>query len=365
MFESKNLGNKFESIWKLLGDLTSFASNVLTDLAFIKANNANSFTSLKNPIHISGLGIGDLLADSKEVLLTFLKRGEIAYRRVIEIQEKKNMHSESYYDLGMIIYQQVNTILALKGQGAILLSKLNMTDSSVPAKLNEAKKCFIKGLRINPLCGSCFNGLGMTIIDDDVVRQACFVKAIKCNNNTSALLNLGLLFLRHNLEDSAKSCFSSLQLIESSPQTWIAFGELYETKSLETTIETSTNVYDDENISERAIDKNLVAAQDAYYAALEVAKPSDALFGAAITWLKLHKYLSVEGLYLNIHITPNTFETIQIRYEVEMKVACYIHRNPINPLAWIILAWCLEIRGAFKDAIEVNKNGIKEVDIMA
>jgi hypothetical protein len=152
---------------------------------------------------------------------------------------------------------------------SILLSKLNMADSSVPAKLNEAKKCFIKGLRINPLCSSCFNGLGMTIIDDDVVRQACFVKAIKCNNNTSALLNLGLLFLRHNLESSAKSCLSSLQLLESSPHTWIAFGELYESKS----IGGSATVSD----SDVKVDKNLACAQDAYYAALEIANPFDAM----------------------------------------------------------------------------------------
>lgn len=361
LFESKGMGTKFESIWKLLGDLSSFASNVSTDLAFIKTNDVNSFSIFKSPMHISGLGSGDLLADCTDVLVSFLKRGEIAYRKVIEIQEKKgNVDSESWYDLGMIIYQQVNIMLTLKGQGSILLSKLDVADSSIAAKVNEAKTCFIKGIRINPACSSCFNGLGVTIIDDDVVRQACFVRAIQCNNNTSALLNLGILFLRHNLESSAKSCFSSLQLIESSPQTWIAFGELYERKSFET----SSFVYDDVNNSD-AINKNLVAAQDAYYAALEVAKPSDALFGAAISWLKLHKYLSVEGLHLNIHITPNTFESIQIRYEVEMKVASYIRRNPINPLAWIILAWCLEIRGAFKDAIEVNKNGMKVVDMIS
>lgn len=355
------MGNKFESVWKLLGDLSSFASNVLTDLAFVKNNDISSFSIFKTPSHISGLGSCDLLGDNKDLLVTFLKRGESAYRKVIEIQEKNgNIDSESFYDLGMNIYAQVNTTLTLKGQGSILLSKLDLLDPAISAKVNEAKTCFIKGIRLNPNCGNCFNGLGITIVDDDVIRQACFVKAIQSNNNTSALLNLGLLFLRHNLESSARSCFSSLQLIESNPQTWIGFGQLYEMKSFR-----SGGVVDDELNMMSLVAKNLISAQDAYYAALEVSKPTDALFGAAVTWLKLHKYLDVDGLHLNSHTTPNTFEAIQIRYEVEMKMACCVHRNPINPLAWIILAWSLEIRGAFKDAADVNKNGILVLNIIA
>ena len=357
VFEAKAMSNQFESIWKLLGDLSSFAINVLTDLAFIKTNDINSFSIFKTPSHISGLGSGDLLVDSKALLVSFLKRGEEAYRKVIEIQEKTAINSESWYDLGMIIYSQVITILTLKGQGSVLLSKLDLLDATIAGKVEEAKACFIKGLRLNPACSNCFNGLGVTIVDDDVVRQACFVKAIQCNNNTSALLNLGLLFLRHNLESSAKSCLSSLQLIESSPHTWIAFGELYESKSI-----AGSAIVNDQDVK---VDKNLVSAQDAYYAALEVAKPLDAMYGAAITWLRLHNYLSEEGLYLNAYITPNTFETIQIRYEVEMKIACCLRRSPINPLGWIILGWCLEVRGAFKDATHVSEKGLKVLDIIA
>jgi hypothetical protein len=133
------------------------------------------------------LGGGDLLEDSKELLLSFLSRGEYAYRKVIEIQEKNGIvESESWYDLGMIIYAQASTILTLKGQGSLLLSKLDLLDPKISAKVDEAKACFMKGLRLNPSCSNCFNGLGVTIVDNDVARQACFAQAIKCNNNTSA-----------------------------------------------------------------------------------------------------------------------------------------------------------------------------------
>ena len=225
LVESKNGGSKFESVWKLLGDLTTFTRNVLTDVAFIKINNIDSMSSFishhhhrHHHHHISGLGYGDkdLFIDNLDILLTVLKRGEAAYRKVIDIQQKSSsVCSESWYDLGMNIYEQANTMLTVKGQGSSLLYCDNIDCKIINSLIDEARGCFSKGIniypftytntntntisigiRINPNCSNCYNGLGLTIVDDDdVVRQACFVKSINCDMNTSALTNLGLSLL--------------------------------------------------------------------------------------------------------------------------------------------------------------------------
>jgi len=153
LVESKNGGSKFESVWKLLGDLTTFTRNVLTDMAFIKINNINSMSSFishhHHHHHISGLGYGDkdLFIDNLDILLTVLKRGEAAYRKVIDIQQKSgSICSESWYDLGMNIYEQANTMLTVKGQGSSLLYYDNIDCKIINSLIDEARGCFSKGI---------------------------------------------------------------------------------------------------------------------------------------------------------------------------------------------------------------------------
>lgn len=145
-------------------------------------------------------------------------------------------------------------------------------------------------------------------------------------------------------DELARECFSALQLIEANPLIWAAQGSVFERRPT-------------------GFDKS---SHDAYVAALEVAKPCDALLGSALTWLKIHaSALAKNAGILNSIMDPVHVLRSEVRHEVEGPLLRFLNRRPIQPLAWLLLAWCLEIRGALTQAHAAIRTGVRALNITA
>ena len=145
-------------------------------------------------------------------------------------------------------------------------------------------------------------------------------------------------------DELARECFSALQLIEANPLIWAAQGSVFERRPT-------------------GFDKS---SHDAYVAALEVAKPCDALLGSALTWLKMHATtLAKNAGILHSVMDPVHALRTQVRHEVEGPLLRFLNRRPIQPLAWLLLAWCLEIRGALSHAHTAICTGVRALNITA
>jgi tetratricopeptide (TPR) repeat protein len=340
---SENNGrHTYQCIWKILGDLCSFVRH-LSPVDFNTNTDVSSNKNNQNHIHLSGLGKNiNCGGEIYNNLLAVINRSQEAYLNILELINvdinETDIYEEICYDLGSSYYHEVSILMLLNGQGSGIISTISIINrSNLQKKLQKSKEYFLLGLKKNPIHSKCWNGLGLTIHSNDEFKQSCFVRSTQIDSNPSSLANLGVLLFSHDRDDSAKECFSSLQLIESNPLTWVGIGNIYERSS------TNNNK------------ANLIFARDSYQAALEIAKPVDALFGSAIVWLKLNKYLisSSHGYELKSIQSTNftSFELSEIRNEVENKLASYIRRIPIQPMAWLILAWSLESRSSYNDSI--------------
>ena len=117
--------------------------------------------------------------------------------------------------------------------------------------------------------------------------------------------------MREDKDKSAKECFSALQLIESNPVIWASLGCIFERELVHSNIEKNQNITDDkstdqnenehengnandnngkeiENLKNSIKNYSSIAASDSFIASIEIAKPTEALFGVALMWLSTH-----------------------------------------------------------------------------
>lgn len=115
--------------------------------------------------------------------------------------------------------------------------------------------------------------------------------------------------MREDKDKSAKECFSALQLIESNPVIWASLGCIFERELVHSNIEKNQNITDDksadqnenenvnvnenngkeiENLKNSTKNYSSIAASDSFIASIEIAKPTEALFGVALMWLSTH-----------------------------------------------------------------------------
>ena len=55
----------------------------------------------------------------------------------------------------------------------------------------------------------------------------------------------------------------------------------------------------------------------------------------------------------------------EVRHEVEGPLLRFLNRRPVQPLAWLLLAWSLETRGALAQANEAIRTGVRALNIAA
>ena len=185
---SNNNGNESERIqdfiglWKILGDLCSFARHVGPgDVARFMTNStedSSEYTSIYSSEHspdnfvkrslfeelaLNGFGQGDIMP-SFSPLLNILKKGEMAYRKILElfqlkselkmktetetdlITENSDIPSYVYCDIGCSLYYQGVVILQTLGQGSgILTAENNEAESESGRLFMAAREYFTKG----------------------------------------------------------------------------------------------------------------------------------------------------------------------------------------------------------------------------
>jgi tetratricopeptide (TPR) repeat protein len=214
---------------------------------------------------------------------------------VLEIDAmSEEVNGDCLFDIGCALYYRAIAVLQSQGEGSGLFSSADIVNTTSDNLFLQAKEIFTQGLQVDPLHGGCWNGLGLTLFNGKgpntaAAAQACFVRATQIDATAPAFANLGALLMRSNRDSLAKECFSALQLIESNPVIWASLGCIFER---------SSDCYEG--------NPDMLAANDSFIAAIEVAKPGEALIGAALTWLKNHRYLMQANCGVSLKTTSNS-----------------------------------------------------------
>lgn len=317
----------YKSIWKLLGDLSCLVRFV--GPADVSQNPSTRFQEPE-------VGSANAALPGYDKLLQVIRRGTCAYRKAVEYKEDLPTGEElanAWFDLGCSLYFEVCVILLSRGLGSGLRASAQLHDDVTRALMRDAVAAFCEGLKNDPTKSQCLVGVGLCLPSEDVeARRSCFIRAIQIDSNPSAYANLGLFYLESGNDTVAQACFGEQQLIEANPLTWVCLGSIYERQWT----------------GDDSSRQSAVFARDAYVAALEVSKPAEALLGSALAWLKVHGILTAEDRI--VAASSVSLDLVSVRYEVEVRVAAYLRRRPIHPLAWEVLAWAQEVRGAFPQA---------------
>ena len=169
-------------------------------------------------------------------------------------------------------------------------------------------------------------------------------------------MNRGFNGLFNRRFDEARVCFSEVQAKDSNPNIWIGLGSIFEILPASADISSS----------------NLKMAQDAYEAAMEVAKPIEALLSSVVSYLRLHQYLNeYHQLFpASALLTqrPNgclVCDRIDIKHLVENRLEAYLYRRPLHPYAWTLYGWSLEARSNYQGALKAYKKGLNSLDKIA
>jgi hypothetical protein len=141
-------GESLRSVWKVLGDLCSFARNIgPADVAlFIEPNKSEKNVPKDYEyLTLSGLGTGDSLS-SYVPLFQVLEKGENAYRKILKIAEDSgSVDSTCLFDVGCALYFRAVVIQQSLGQGSGVFPPSDNSPGSSQDLLNQAKEFFVRG----------------------------------------------------------------------------------------------------------------------------------------------------------------------------------------------------------------------------
>ena len=141
-------GESLRSVWKVLGDLCSFARNIgPADVAlFIEPNKSEKNVPKDYEyLTLSGLGTGDSLS-SYVPLFQVLEKGENAYRKILKIAEDSgSVDSTCLFDVGCALYFRAVVIQQSLGQGSGIFPPSDNSPGSSQDLLNQAREFFVRG----------------------------------------------------------------------------------------------------------------------------------------------------------------------------------------------------------------------------
>jgi hypothetical protein len=141
-------GESLRSVWKVLGDLCSFARNIgPADVAqFIAPKDSDKNVPKDYEcVTLSGLGTGDSLS-SYLPLFQLLEKGENAYRKILKIAEDSgSVDSTCLFDVGCSLYFRAVVIQQSLGQGSGVFPPSDSSSGSSQDLLNQAKEFFVRG----------------------------------------------------------------------------------------------------------------------------------------------------------------------------------------------------------------------------
>jgi len=263
----------------------------------------------------------------------------------------------AWCDIGSSLFFQASLELASRGQGSGIFSTkslLSDTDSPAVRFLRQAMEAFVQGLLLLPDHSGCWNGAGLCCHLDDSLRELCLARSTVPKVGESpypaGFANLSSLYLSHNMQTCAKECLSSLQLLETNPLHWLVLGGLLEKSGPD----------------EKTKKSHQQSVLDAYIAALEVSKPVEGLLGIAVSYMKLHGFLSETGalMWSNHDSWPLRTDRVALRYAVEQPVGAFLYRRPLHPFAWSLLAWAYVQRQAWHLAAGAYKSLLQAMELV-
>ena len=335
---------KWRCLWKLLGDLCTF-SHFLGPSEF----------------STDDWDVDALVMPEYRGVTALLRRGEVAYRSLLELCLDEQSRAEAWYDIGCNLYHQAHVWALSRGQGSGMLSSASLLLSEVPRKLmTSAAEAFASGLRAQPLHTACWNGLSLCAVDNRALRYLAALRATQTGQSPAAMLNLHQFFSvsDHPRQDLAQHCFGVLQLMEPNPLSWVALGVSFEMGQRRKPGGAGMGT---------AGEVACGSALDAYQAALEIAKPTDALLGAAISWLKVHGLLQLDQLAPDklLSVLSSPFILSDLRFEVEERMKTCLRRRPCHPSGWALVAHLCEQRKDGPGAVEACKRALLSLNRMA
>eukprot|EP01041_Mallomonas_annulata_P008257 gene8257-16986_t len=404
----------YSCLWKLYGDLCCFGRHLSPDDIRTIICETNVINHNNSSISSSG---------NMEIIINPIQS---------QLQSKDSSSSSSSFEFpsyeGSGFIATSDTLLSLSTHNTTSNGTDNpgttSTSDNMSILLQRAVKSFIKGIKILPTHSGCWNGLGLcirytntstsnntitndnTITNNALLSHMCYTRATQIGTgaSTAAFANDGLLMVQYDEDEVAKECFSALQLMESNPLLWTILGISFERNlpslpppSSSPLSSVSLTLENSKEYSERRRHM-LISAYDAYEAALEVAKPIEALLGSAMTWFELTLYDSNDNrgsssgggsssdtstneikdsddikslsmlLQSSSHLYSNYHSQqllIELRHKVEYRMLLYTSRRPYNPTAWILLARAYECRGAWLLACESCVYALKALEYIA
>lgn len=328
------------SLWKLLGDLCAFVHNL--GPSDIKLSDA--VAACETPLLTASSGC----AQYAGLRVMLLKAGE-AYHQALRLTVAKetaqpNDVANRHCDVGNLCLLDSRVLGLSLGQGAGLISSASLLhNTDIQNRIVVAAEAFIGGLQVLDSHSGCWNGLGLCLRSCGLAKNKsllashmCFVRATQLDGCSAALSNIAAAVMTLDRSSSAlaRECLSVLQLSEPSPLLWLSLA----------------------NILER---EGGAGVWDAFNAAIEVSKPTEALIGAALSWWRLYS-----GLSAGLPGLTSDF-SFGLRHEVEYRLRNYVKARPMQPTAWSLLAQALQLRGAWAQATEAAVQGLVALDSIA
>ena len=241
-----------------------------------------------------------------------LQRGKIAYESLLESDTSGNIQ----YSIGSLLYFKAMLMMFSRGQGSGITSTSMLIDPQFRNAVEEAKEYFIKGIEIVPEHGGCWNGLGLCWLDDPFERQVCFTEAVKCGDVNAGFTNMGVTSLFHGCCEDARVYFSELRARTTAPEVWVSIGHAYEQEMTKDRYATP-----------------MKSAADAYFSAMEVSKPTEALLSTAVMCMKMRGYFdNLESDVEEIFFSPKPPQASEENESNEPASEQSVEESALSPL---------------------------------
>jgi len=247
----------------------------------------NFFCTMKllGDLHSHGYGIPPTVFLTSEGLptddhgtenkLSFIKRGENMYKRLLQDVEAK---AQTFNDNSLIAAALndigINILLQACVRNKILCGDSSRQDGKLESLLKESAEYFEKAIDLNQLDPLSWCGLGCALFSSDaILSQHAFCKALQVDRNChEAWTNLALTYIDGEAKIShVEEVIDGLTQVADSPLMWIARGLLFEKQSTDT-------------INCEAMLQN---ASDSYRASLQTNRHPVALLGLSMTCRRL------------------------------------------------------------------------------
>ncbi|CAG8445910.1 7249_t:CDS:10, partial [Acaulospora colombiana] len=218
--------DRYQSLWKLIGDLCITAHFLQNYLHLIPLNSIKKFLKitrnidLDTKLHLSkdidefGLNLcdssnGDSISNS-DLILIILTCGCLAYKYAIVLSgNNPDVAPPLWYDLA-IAYHKIFDCYSRRDQA------LDEYDHLSAGYMNVAIRCTKIALKFEPINSDFWNALGiLTILLDAKISQHSFIKAIMYSPKNPILwANLGILYLFHSDLELAEQAFSTSRSLD-------------------------------------------------------------------------------------------------------------------------------------------------------